>query len=248
MKQKKMKPVVKIFGDSHTLYFRQVSMKPDYLSYRLAEYDLEVEVYQAASVKGFGNRNSTLNTMDKVINQVEADDIVVLNFGQVDIELGIFYKLIVKEENIAKAHFIRHCINAYRVLLKSLMKKTSRIILKGCNSPVLIDQFKAIKYVERIITENISNVDDLAKSRGRANLLYPDIFERIGLMRKFNNALKKMASELEIGYFDINDDICYPSGMVKEQYIPASFDHHLVDSMDVRLIHQKALVNTLDKL
>ena len=47
-------------------------------------------------------------------------------------------------------------------------------------------------------------------------------------------------------YFDINADLVDPeTGLIRTAYVPASFDHHLADSVDTRVLHWKRLLPVL---
>ena len=69
----------------------------------------------------------------------------------------------------------------------------------------------------------------------------PNIHERISFSVHFNESLKAFAMKNGITYFDINKDIAYNNGLVREEFIPTSFDHHIVDSIKTRIIHLKSL-------
>lgn len=226
-----------ILGDSHSQYFRgDLTLSIEY-GYKDFLDKIICHIFQSASIRGFGKRQSTLNLSKSIVEKVKGNDCLVLCFGQVDIELGFFYKRIIKSENISIEDFVSECILSYEILLELVAPLVNKIIVKGINFPVIINRHKAIRYTNRIITENISDKDEANKSLARLMKFLPNIHERISFSAYFNQCLKVFAIKNGITYFDINKDIAYKNGLVKEEFIPTSFDHHIVDSIKARMIH-----------
>lgn len=239
---------IKIFGDSHTVYFQKKPiLNKRFLSNNIAYINSECYVYKAASVKGFGSRNSTLNVRDQILLKIKDDDLVVLSFGQVDIELGIYYKKIVLNENETYKSFFQACIDSYILLINLIKEKSKNIVIKGLNLPVLLDENQAAKYVSRIITENIINGSQKENATRSLRRNLPNIFERINITNTFNSLLQEMASREQLLYFDINKMIAYPNGIVKEEFLPSSFDHHLADNVKTRMVYFNELENIIIK-
>ncbi|MGF1765989.1 hypothetical protein L4D06_01170 [Enterovibrio makurazakiensis] len=237
---------MKIFvvGDSHSRFFELTGE----LKTRNEKYkglDFEVHVIPGASIKGFGKRKSTLNTNIEVRNRVEKinPDYVVMCLGQVDIELGYYYQKCIKKLDVDFESYANSLIESYVEEVKSLGVKT---ILKGVNQTVLTGyREKAIKYVGKIIAENISDAEEVRLARKRLSEMFPSVLERVSNHFTFNEKLKIEAKRNDFLYFDINEMICESDGLVCDKYIPASFDHHLVDSIEVREIHIDNLLKTI---
>ncbi len=104
---------IAILGDSHTLYFRRELTLARVYHWEHFFQSSDCHVFQSASVKGFGNRSSTLGLAEKVAGTLPQSCVAVLNFGQVDIELGIFYRRFVKGERETPESFIDDCIATF---------------------------------------------------------------------------------------------------------------------------------------
>ncbi len=236
---------IHIFGDSHSRAFRLLSPRGGYTSKYFSGDEVSVNVYQAASMKGFGKRDSTLSVREDILSKVSNGDTVALAFGQVDLELGWYYSLVVKQEDITLRRFLRACLESYDVLRKELTEKNCNIVIKGINYPVLLDSIKAKRYVGRIVTEAFDNDKEIKKYLLLLDNKYPEVFTRIRHVNLFNQLLEDFSLSNSLKYYDINSSIASELGIIHEKYIPASFDHHLVDSIETRLIYQKALFEAI---
>ncbi|OGR06873.1 MAG: hypothetical protein A2511_17485 [Deltaproteobacteria bacterium RIFOXYD12_FULL_50_9] len=237
-----------VFGDSHTKFFG----KEQTLSslYHLGDfYENSIcHIYDGATIKGFGKRKSTLNIREKILGEIMQNDIVVLCFGQVDIELGIYFKKFVKCEDESLDDFLTVLIQSYQLLIDMVKPQAKEVIIKGVNLPVLIEHKKAVRYTHRIISENLSDKEEIQKTRQKLAKGFPGIHQRISFSKLLNEKLQHLARANGVGYFDINAKISYSNGLVKEEFIPAFFDHHLADTLQVRLIHWECLKNAVSSI
>lgn len=235
-----------IFGDSHARYF-EVTAKIKSHAPWLNQIKSKVFKYPASTIIGFGKRQSTLN-VGKKIADVIADDSSstrVFCFGQVDLELGYYYKKVIKEELINYDEFITNLIEEYCLFLSKY--DNGKLIVKGLNLTVLKNEDFAVKYVSRIITENTS---EKAKVQYYTEKLKSELAPfriRNKAHLDFNVKLKAKAKENGWQYFDINEELSnYTAGKgVLDQFIPAGDDHHLVDSIFVRILHLSKLKGIL---
>lgn len=240
---------VLIFGDSHSNYFRvtrdQLSNNP-----ALLEHEFNLLKIRGATISGFGKRNSTLNSQEKLraAYKKHSPDNICFALGQVDIELGYYYRLVVKEEKIDFLKYAEELASSYICFItnfcESLQIPLNKIILKGVNISVLTEsRQKAIKYTSKIITENIKDPNEINDYKSKLSIVFPDAITRCSHHISFNNFIKR---ELKSGmsYFDINDLIVDPvnAGKCKRRYIPAGMDHHVIDSLEVRDYHISKLI------
>lgn len=180
-----------------------------------------------------------------------APDFLVFNLGQLDIEFGLPFRQSVLGDNTDARAWMLQFIEAYFTYLKGLGFPLSRIVVKGINAPVLCyDRGKSIKFINRLITEHLGDSDEDAalKEKVLADLkaTYPSDIVRTDLATMFNAMLKEFAKAEGIAYFDINDELVDPeSGLIKTRYVPSAFDHHIVDSLDVRVLHWQKLLPVL---
>lgn len=243
-----------IIGDSHAMYFCQLNKVADLVDSRWGVFDYKVADISAATIRGFGNRKSTLKVSDRVdtiIDEINPSHLV-FGLGQVDTELGYYYRSIVKGDSLDNSvdNFIEETVDTYRQYLTSLKEKYRvGIIIKGVNPTVLINQTFAANYISNITTEHFSDKDKRLSMKQKVKDELPDYEFRFDLNRKLNDALKLLANELDARYFEIWDQVIDPAtGMVFLKYLPATFDHHLADSVEVRKIHYDALYDVMKEL
>ena len=238
---------VKIFGDSHSVYFKKSGVRHWSTSYPLREYETSCRSFDGGSIKGLGRLRSTLRIRDVIMSAAEESDVIVLCFGQVDIELGFFYVNLVKK---IPTSFQSHCealIESYESLIDELKAVGCTVCVKGANLPVLLDRESATTYVARIIKRDSLSKQEKDEIHQELMASFPDIMERISFTRYFNTTLRSATRDWGVQYFDINEEIANPMGVVHPAFIRADHDHHLIDSLEVRLIHQKALADALDR-
>lgn len=239
---------IAIFGDSHVQYFR-LTPKVHYLSSEFKKLNIELYILHGGTLKGIGRQNSTLGINDKLVSfslQAHLYDAVLFSFGQVDIELGFFYRKIVKQDElITYENFIVELIEIYMKTIKDLKLET-KVIVKGINFPVIKFKPVAVEYVNRIIVENISLTDEKLLMKEKLKRIYPSYTERVNIHKQFNTMLKKACIENNIKYFDINDYLSSWLGKeVDEKFIPAWNDHHVIDSLEMRSLHLHYLMEHL---
>lgn len=241
-------------GDSHTKYFRLtnqvvVAHPP------VRGVTCIAKVIHGATITGVGKLESTLNVGSDIPKWIESakPDFMVLNLGQVDIELGLPFRKFVKGDETGMQDHMTAFVEAYAKYLVGLDFPAKRVVIKGINLPVLCyDRGKAVNYINRIVTERFS--DSLSDTERRAEVLaklkadYPSDIVRTDLAHRFNDMLRTAATEAGYSYFDLNAELADPvTGLIKSAYVPAGMDHHLADSIDVRALHWQALLPVLRK-
>jgi len=204
------------------------------------------------AISGFGKRKSSLNSREIFVKEVNQFKPNVLCFalGQVDIELGYYYKKVVKGDDIDFNSFALALVDTYIkntiALINELGIDLHKVIFKGINLSVLTNsRMKAVNYTSRIITENISDRDSILEYKKKLNAAFPSSLERSYYHLKFNKALQEAAIASGMKYFDINSLVEDKDnkGLVDLKYIPAGQDHHLVDSLYIRSLHLKQLLH-----
>ena len=241
-------------GDSHTQYFG-LNNQVVVAHAPVRGVTCVAKAVSAASVTGVGKQSSTLNIASDVPKWIDSfnPDFLVFNLGQVDIELGLPFRKYVKQDGIPANKHMASFIESYLTFLSGLDFPPSKIVVKGINLPVLcFDRPKAIRYINRIVTERFtdSQEDKLRQEDILASLKedYPTDIVRTDLAFRFNDMLKTAAESSGYSYFDINDDLLNPeNGLIRTSFVPAHFDHHLIDSVDTRVLHWKHLLPVLRK-
>lgn len=224
-----------VFGDSHSLYFGLTEQVKRYSKHNLDGIDIKNYVYTGGTINGFGKRDSTLGLYDKVMTEVNSfkPDFVCIGFGQVDLELGYYYKKYVKCEDFEFSDWIISTLEIYSGFIKKL---DVPVIIKGLNPPVLISsRGKAINYTKRIITENISDEQKASFVLDKMKAQFPSDLYRKNMTNVFNKHLENMCLANGWKYFDLHEELTDKNtGMVSSIFIPTKPDHHLVDSIYVR--------------
>lgn len=240
-----------IVGDSHTQYFGLTTQLRSTLT-SLKGIKAVTKTVSASTISGVGKMDSTLKLGNNIHHWLDEHepDFLVLNLGQVDVELGIPFRQFVKQYPEPSSHWTDYFIHKYDNYLSTVPFPRKRIIIKGINLPVLCyDQQKAIKYITRIVTERFSSEANHDERREiitqELNEKYPSDIVRSDLARHFNKRLSRYCDEMGYGYFDINSDIEGDNfGIIHERFVPAKFDHHIIDSLEVRKFHWETLLST----
>ncbi|MFC6669103.1 hypothetical protein [Marinobacterium aestuariivivens] len=239
-----------VFGDSHSMYFN-INESMRQLNSNLRGVNSYVKALNGSTISGFGKRNSTLKSHDVLLDfasQIKLD-YLCFALGQVDIELGYYYRVFVKKESLNIAGFIDGLIDNYfdqiDTFIDVLKLSPERVIIKGINPSVLtLDRGLAIRYTKGIITENVEDQDDINDCLNEMKSKFPSNIERNKNHFMFNEKLKEMSAIKGYKYFDIVDEVYnYNSSSLSSEFIPSTFDHHLTDSIFVRMIHVNKLLD-----
>lgn len=239
-----------IVGDSHTQYFG-VTNQLRGLMPSLRGIKAVTKTVSASTISGVGKMDSTLQLGSNIAKWCDdhQPDHLVLNLGQVDVELGIPFRSFVKRAPESSIQWLDYFVETYMEYLSTLSGNSNAIILKGINLPVLCyDQQKAIKYIARIVTERFS--DDNNGLEHRTEIMdeltkrYPSDIVRTDLAYRFNDKLSAACKSEGYGYFDINSHLTGPlNGTIDPRFVPSKFDHHIIDSLEVRQMHWQELLD-----
>lgn len=244
-----MKNKILIFGDSHSLYF----YKPFYINKLMPALDdinIIVRNIIGATIKGFGNRQSTLNTLNIFKESIRnnSPNVIVFSLGQVDVELGFYYRKIIKRDKLSIEDFCNQLVEIYISSVEEVLSEVNYkglVVFKGINNTVLTySQQNAIFYTKKIITENIKEAKEIEKFTLILNAEYPNALERVNNHKVFNLFLKNKIKDKYL-YFDINNEINNEQGFVKLEHVPSKDDHHLVDSVFIKMLHFRKLMEIL---
>ncbi|MBF6672453.1 hypothetical protein [Glutamicibacter sp. FBE19] len=239
-----------VVGDSHTEYFG-ITNQLRTINKSLRGVTCYNKVIHGATVTGVGKLTSTLNVGSDIPKWIEnaTPDFLVLNLGQVDIELGVPFRQYVQGDTRPVGELVDYFVASYLSYIETLEMPASRIIIKGINLPTLCyDRDKAIKYITRIVTERFTDSTEDALKRDdvvkKLKNTYASDILRTKLANKFNETLRLACEELGYGYFDINQHLAGDDdGMISPRFVPTGFDHHIIDSLEVRDLHWRELLN-----
>lgn len=239
-------------GDSHTKFFG-ITPAVRVVYPMVRDVRAEVHPINGATVAGIGRMNSTLQFVDSLTKWIDASqpDVCVINLGQVDVELGTPYRKYVKKDHSKPVVYLTSVVEKYVDVVSKLAHDNPDVdfIIKGANAPVLIyDTRKTIADVGNVVTERIAAIDPAEKQKilEQIRLGHESDAERHSLTVTFNDLLRLAAATADLHYFDINHDVTDESGFVHPSFIPNAMDHHFVDSVEIRAIHWRNLMRTLN--
>lgn len=213
---------------------------------------INVVKVSGATITGFGKRESTLNINEIFIDKIKVfkPDYICFALGQVDIELGLYYRSVVKGEKVNIMEFINDLVSKYLFSINNLQKETgfsaSNISVKGINYSVLTkSRKKAINYTSRIITENVEDESLANVYKEKLSDVFPSNIERFFMHQEMNKKIELMCKGC-FNYFDVNDYFLDKKniGQYKKEFLPAGRDHHLVDSLYVREVFVESLISS----
>lgn len=113
---------INIFGDSHSQYYN-LTPKIKYHDPVLREVstrNVNLCVSHGASIRGLGRKKSRLRLGELVKYSVSHDAFNVFAFGQVDIELGYYYRRLFRNEQQSLSSFCCGLADDYFAFIKNL--------------------------------------------------------------------------------------------------------------------------------
>ncbi len=239
---------VLVLGDSHAECFFQQGKATKISGQNISIYG---EAMLAATVTGFGRSRSALNVntrVRKLIDQHHQQSRHILfALGQVDVELGLYYRWVMKDEMIEPQALFENIIELYISNIKELSGNLNPII-KGINQTVLKKQPHAFYYTSRILFEKSGNPARMAALKAKLLEVYPSYDVRLFISNMFNNMLSEAAEKAGIAYFDINDAIVNKeTGEVEDAFCPNFSDPHIVNSVGAHKLHIKHLMSAIGR-
>lgn len=246
-----MKPpqqAITAFGDSHGTYFFETAFYAGRLGLQQPlSYRINGRIFAGASVAGFRGERSTLMVREAILATLPGCDRLILAFGQVDLELGYYYRLAVKGEAIDPGSYVTWLTGIYvRFLAGFLPAGHCRVAVKGVNLTALAPRPFATRYVARVVKEGTTLTQAEAERRVEPFILAEDAQNAMHL--QFNAELARQAAALGCGYFDLvaqtgNGSLHGLSTQplrLADHFRTAGFDHHLADTVVTRRLHYEA--------
>lgn len=242
-----------VFGSSSTKNFQLTDeLKKVHSDFR--DINVKAVAMSGATITGFGKRNSSLNVRQHFIETYNEfkPDYVCFALGQTDIELGIYYKKVVKNQKFDISEHIKKLSEYYLEYILGIQKElnidSDRIIIKGINPPVITRyKMKAINYTAREILRNDFPINEKNILKEKLKDIYPSVYERYNYHKLFNKEVSNQSKKFNINkYFDVDDLVADPENTVhvKLEFIAAGMDHHIIDSLFIRKAFIQRLIHT----
>lgn len=209
--------MIKIYGDSHSRIFKKI---------KLGRFKLDVENISGASLNGLPKTDSKLKIRRKIFTYLKNNnpDYLILKFGQVDIDLRYYYKIVVKNEKIIKRDYVNNLILKYVNFINELSQiyPKHKIIIFGINPPSLLDKDSFYKYIKEIILKN-NNTPELHQK------LYESIEplkQRTNFSKLFNLTCRYFCEMNHIKYTEVFNQLLNSKNIICPRFTNND-DHHL---------------------
>lgn len=239
------------FGDSHSRYFKKSNMMgwsgvltPS--SPKITAFD-----YVAASAKGFAAGEKSRFAYKKFMRDVteKAPDFICLAYGQVDAEVGYYYRKYVAGSTASPEADLSAVYEAY-VAMAGQVLPGRKLVFKGLNPSTLRNETQLVTYAYRRLTARMTDEGErqaLADVLANAGLT---VAAHAGINRMANEILAQKARAAGHGFFDIRDTAGDPAhqGLAAWCYVPAESDVHLTDCFEIRAAYQTKLFAAFDAL
>lgn len=207
--------MIKVFGCSHSRIFNKIKIK---------DYSINCEPISGATLSGLPKKISTLHVKNRIISYLEKNQpsFLILKFGQVDIDLKYYYRLVVKGEYLEQDEYIQQLLLCYNEFISELLPyiDKTKIIIFGINPPALIDKESCFKYTSKIILNNNKELYDLLKNNIKS------IEERTSFSRSFNDKLNELCISKGIKYTEVFNEFLNSQNIVSNSFTHNN-DHHL---------------------
>ena len=231
--------VVTVFGDSHSKFFHPTPLQYQRMGVVTPlPYRINGSHIRGAAVSGFRQQKSKLNVKERIIAALADARHLILAFGQVDLELGYYFRNAIKGERYSPEAYTDWLIGIYASFVDGLTTERCELALKGVNLTVLDPAPFAARYVSKIAREGTKlSIAEATK------LVRPFILseaDQNSMHLRFNEQMRELAISSGVRYFDLNDgikDTSQESPRVADEFRPGPFDHHLTDSLPVRRLH-----------
>lgn len=210
---------VSLFGDSHSLFFKH---------FEHPQIHLNLHAIIGATITGLPRRDSTLQVGNKIKQEIKKAtvDFLVLKFGQIDVELGYYYKKLVKRKDLEINQYIEGVISDYSIFLNSLLTFfNGKILVFGINLPSTINNEQAMKYQKQNFIAEIKG-PDRERFLKQLKETYPNIKERTKLHLRFNNLLKDFCERTSLDYIDVVSPFLDKKSLIIKEEFSVETDHH----------------------
>ena len=200
-----------------------------------------------STIRGLNNPSST-TAINSEIRKIEdmANKTFVFHLGQVDIEIGYYYKSVIAGYKLNKEEYINEIINKYETFIQSIEGKK---IIVGVNPTVIIDN----KLIFNLNFNNNNNHLLLSEEIGyyidnlqfeHFSYIYNDSEDDLNtFLKMLNDNLEKMCKKHNLFFCDMWPFLSTSTNRIKDKYRPIGLDNHLVCSTEVGEHLIKMLIN-----
>lgn len=224
------RPKVCVVGDSHV---RSLFLEYDAFQrhFRVTPTLLAIS---GASISGLRRDTSTLGLKKKLRAYLDIahPDVLVFKFGQVDVDLGYFYRRVIKDIPLDFNEFATTLTRHYMEQVDSFTSEYPCIVC-SINLPSVFIHDHATMVVGNAITESI--VDASRKDTYIKTLhgILPDIRERTRMSMALNTMLAMTCEKLSIPFIDYTEHFLDKNTLLlKNNYAQIDDVHYATDKND----------------
>ncbi|MBJ3775197.1 hypothetical protein [Acuticoccus mangrovi] len=244
---------VTLLGDSHSRSFEDRKTRSPVTLADGRVLDLNVVKLRGATVRGFGRRTSVLQVRRRALGAIRDDDAaVVLAFGQVDVEVGYYYRRLVKGDDMPFDAFAEALAEDYVADIGALDILQTKLAKGIFPSTLTHWPRQRFAYLAMLIarSEGTAEPTDLDEAEVTAGLrdIYPEPAEMDRRHRFFNAALRRRCEAEGIGYFDIDRALVGRRGRLKSRFVRWRINHHMYRSRRLQEASWWGLAAALDGL
>ena len=229
-------PSIGFFGDSHL----RTVVSPNQLLYATHGVQAHIAYLPGSTMLGFGRRSSSVGHFEKIklYAEIVRPKALILKFGQVDIDLGFYYKLVVKSEQVCIEDYVNALIDAYIEAVKMIHVP---VFILPINLPTLKDKESCVRYTSTIITENINDKDEIHSLENHLYEVMPSYQDRMDMTKLFNNYLHKKTIG-QCFFIDISN-LYIKNGSVGARFLAG--DHHYIVNEEDKIASTYAILRNL---
>jgi hypothetical protein len=232
------------FGDSHSKYFKKCNTLT--WSGVLSNTAPKVTAFDsvAASAKGFAAGPKSRFAYKKFMRDFEANapEFVCLAYGQVDAEVGYYFRKYVQGSTATPEDDLGSVYDAYIAMANETVPARP-IVFKGPNPSTLRIDTQLLNYIYRRLVVRISKESERTDIWNRMNDDPPVYQEHARINVIANTLLREKVEKAGHVFFDIRAETEDPDhpGMARWEFVPAESDVHLTDSYHVRRAYAEKL-------
>lgn len=237
------------FGDSHTRYFKRTNTMAWSGVLSRTTPSVTAFDYVAASAKGFAAGLGSRFAYRSFSRDYErsASDFVCLGYGQVDAEMGFYFRKYVKGYQGSAEADLSGVFDAYIKMAEATVK-TRPLVFKGPNPSTLRIDTQLLNNAFKRLVVRITSTDERAAIWADMNERPPAVADHAMINRTAAELLKSKVEKAGHIYFDIRSEVedSTTPGLARWEHVPAESDVHLCDSFHVRKAHAERLFGVFE--
>jgi len=202
----------------------------------------------AASAAGFGKgleSRFAYRAASRIKNNT-VKDVLSLSFGQVDAEVGYYFRKFVQDKSDSQEATFEQVFSTYVDMAETFCEDIP-LVIKGINPTTLVFEDTLKRHIFLNIAKRITNQEEREVVERKVQESDISVKSHAAQNVLANVILEDMVKSRGIQWFDVRKQIeTEPdSGMAKMEFLNLKEDVHLIDSLYVQKLHYDALMNVV---